>query len=139
MVIAIASARKSSRGRPRIDATPVNVRLPPEQLAPLDAWIAAQPDPKPSRPEAIRKLLDGALAEGASRFPFEIPHIPFSALGPGELTPAGLKTSLNEWVAQVAGQDEDLQRAVRSIVAMILIGEGYGREAVEAVKVQSPA
>lgn len=26
-------------------------------LAPLDAWIAAQPDPKPTRPEAIRQAL----------------------------------------------------------------------------------
>ena len=42
------------RGRPRVDATPVTVRIPPDQLAPLDAWIADQPDPKPSRPEAIR-------------------------------------------------------------------------------------
>ncbi|CAO4184893.1 CopG family transcriptional regulator [Methylorubrum populi] len=130
---------KNKGGRPRVDATPVTVRVPPAQLAPLDAWIAAQPDPKPSRPEAIRKLLDGALAEGVSHFPFEIPHIPFSTLGPGELTPAGLKAALNEWVVQVAGQDEDLQRVVRSTVAMILIGEGYGREALEAVKVQSPA
>ncbi len=27
----------------------------------LDAWIAAQPDPKPGRPEAIRRLLAEAL------------------------------------------------------------------------------
>jgi hypothetical protein len=36
-------------------------RLPSEQLAALDAWIAAQPDPKPTRPEAIRRLLQKAL------------------------------------------------------------------------------
>lgn len=53
------SARKY--GRPRVDAVPVNVRLPPEQLAALDAWIAERPDPKPSRPEAIRYLLRGPL------------------------------------------------------------------------------
>jgi hypothetical protein len=35
----------------------VGVRLAPDQLAELDKWIAAQPDPKPSRPEAIRVLL----------------------------------------------------------------------------------
>jgi Arc/MetJ-type ribon-helix-helix transcriptional regulator len=62
MGVAIASARKSSRGRPRVDATPVNVRLPPEQLANLDAWIADQPDPKPSRPEAVRHALADWLA-----------------------------------------------------------------------------
>lgn len=27
----------------------------------LDAWIAAQPEPRPSRPEAIRRLLETAL------------------------------------------------------------------------------
>lgn len=62
MEAAIASARKSSRGRPRIDATPVNVRLPPEQLAPLDAWISDQPEPKPTRPEAVRHALTDWLA-----------------------------------------------------------------------------
>ncbi len=41
-------------GRPRVDATPVNVRMPPAELAPLDAWIADQPDPKPSRQEVLR-------------------------------------------------------------------------------------
>jgi hypothetical protein len=30
-------------------------------MSALDAWIAARPDPKPSRPEAIRRLLDDAL------------------------------------------------------------------------------
>jgi hypothetical protein len=27
------------------------------KVAALDAWIASQPDPKPSRPEAIRRIL----------------------------------------------------------------------------------
>lgn len=35
----------------------IMVRMPPDQLAALDAWISAQSDPKPSRPEAIRKAL----------------------------------------------------------------------------------
>jgi hypothetical protein len=39
----------------------IMVRLPPEHVAILDRWIAAQPDPKPSRPEAIRRLLTAAL------------------------------------------------------------------------------
>lgn len=68
MVAAIASARKSLRGRPRVDATPVNVRLPPEQLAPLDAWIADQPEPRPSRPEAVRHALaDWLIGQGYVR------------------------------------------------------------------------
>jgi len=47
-------------GRPPVGATPVTLRLPPDQLARLDRWIAEQPD-APSRPEAIRRLLDQAL------------------------------------------------------------------------------
>lgn len=53
---------KKKRGRPATDATPILVRLMPMQVAPLDAWIEAQPDPKPSRPEAIRRLLQQVLA-----------------------------------------------------------------------------
>ena len=37
--------------------TPIVVRLQPEALAVLDDWIEAQPSPKPSRPEAIRRLV----------------------------------------------------------------------------------
>ncbi|GLK67022.1 hypothetical protein GCM10008179_06600 [Hansschlegelia plantiphila] len=54
---------KSKGGRPPVGAVPVTVRLPPDLLHPLDAWIAQQPDPKPSRPEAIRRLVDQALAQ----------------------------------------------------------------------------
>ncbi|WP_255702286.1 hypothetical protein [Roseomonas cutis] len=39
------------------------LRLQPEALARLDAWIAQQED-APSRPEAVRRLLDAALPEG---------------------------------------------------------------------------
>jgi hypothetical protein len=38
------------------------VRMPPASLARLDAWIADQPEPKPSRPEAARRLIEMALA-----------------------------------------------------------------------------
>jgi hypothetical protein len=44
----------------------LGVRVQPPQLKTLDAWIEAQPDPKPSRPEAIRQLLDKALQGGVS-------------------------------------------------------------------------
>jgi hypothetical protein len=47
-------------GRPRVDATPVTVRIPPDLLARLDAWIAAQPNPV-SRPEAIRAIVAAGL------------------------------------------------------------------------------
>jgi hypothetical protein len=36
------------------------VRLQPDQLAALDAWIAGQPKPV-SRPEAIRAMVAAAL------------------------------------------------------------------------------
>ena len=52
---------RKSRGRPKVGATHVGVRIPPDQLQPLDAWIADQPDPKPSRPEAIREALSEHL------------------------------------------------------------------------------
>jgi len=38
----------------------IGVRLQPDNLAGLDAWIARQPD-APSRPEAIRRLIERAL------------------------------------------------------------------------------
>jgi len=45
------------RGRPAIGAgTPIQVRLQPEQLAALDAWIMRQDGRRLSRPEAIRIL-----------------------------------------------------------------------------------
>jgi hypothetical protein len=40
--------------------TVLGVRLHPDQLASLDAWIAHQPD-KLSRPEALRRLADKGL------------------------------------------------------------------------------
>lgn len=39
------------------------VRLQPPDLAALDGWIATAPNPKPSRPEAVRTL----MAEGLRR------------------------------------------------------------------------
>jgi len=39
----------------------VGVRLLPPNLSALDAWIAAHPEPRPSRPEAIRRILSQAL------------------------------------------------------------------------------
>lgn len=39
------------------------VRVPPPELARLDAWIGRQIEPRPTRPEAIRKLVETALGE----------------------------------------------------------------------------
>ncbi len=54
---------KSRGGRPRVDATPITVRVPPDMLAPLDVALSSQPDPKPSRPEMIRRALGEWLRE----------------------------------------------------------------------------
>ena len=53
--------KKRGRGRPKIGAIPVMVRLLPEQAARLDAWRKNSPD-RPGRPEAIRRLIDTGLA-----------------------------------------------------------------------------
>jgi hypothetical protein len=61
------SGTKKRIGRPPVGSTSINVRLPPAELAALDAWIARQPD-APSRPEALRRFAQMALAnegEGA--------------------------------------------------------------------------
>jgi hypothetical protein len=44
----------------------IGVRLYSGMQGQLDAWIAAQPDPKPSKPEAIRRLLEMALRPGSA-------------------------------------------------------------------------
>lgn len=53
------------RGRPQGRVKPPTsvLRLPDDLLEKIDAWIAAQPDPKPSRPEAVRTLVEAALPD----------------------------------------------------------------------------
>src|SRR4051794_6122064 len=63
---AISSTEKKGRGRPRTDPVAQHFTMPRELSAALDAWILAQPDPKPSRPEAIRRLIEAGLARGDS-------------------------------------------------------------------------
>ncbi|HEX3448715.1 MAG TPA: hypothetical protein VHS97_10710, partial [Isosphaeraceae bacterium] len=46
---------------PSITETSINVRLPPGELAALDAFVK-QDDPKPSRPEALRRFAQNALS-----------------------------------------------------------------------------
>jgi hypothetical protein len=52
--------KKRGRGRPTTDATPIMVRVLPDQLSYIDAWIASKAD-EPSRPEAIRRLVELGL------------------------------------------------------------------------------
>ena len=57
----ISTEKKIGRGRPRTDPVAQHFTMRRELSAALDAWIAAQPEPKPTRPEAIRRLLERAL------------------------------------------------------------------------------
>ena len=53
------------QGRPATGrGTLIGVRLQLSNLSTLDSWISGQPDPKPSRPEAIRRLVEKALEAG---------------------------------------------------------------------------
>ena len=56
-------ASTKSRGRPKSTGKgeQIGVRLLPPLMTVLDAHIATLPDPKPSRPEAIRRLIELAL------------------------------------------------------------------------------
>jgi hypothetical protein len=54
------------RGRPGTGGRKelIGVRMPSDELAALDAWIATQPDPKPTRPEALRLAAREKFAKG---------------------------------------------------------------------------
>lgn len=64
---AISSTEKRGRGRPRTNPVAQHLTIPEELSSELDAWIAAQPEPKPSRPEAIRRILTAHLTDGKAR------------------------------------------------------------------------
>jgi hypothetical protein len=57
---------KNRGGRPKVGSVFVGVRVPPAELAELDAWRAKQ-DPKPSRPLALRRLAKIAMDSEAKR------------------------------------------------------------------------
>jgi Arc/MetJ-type ribon-helix-helix transcriptional regulator len=53
------------RGRPATGKDPMfNFRMPDELAARLDEWCERQPEPKPSRSEAIRKFIQLGLQPG---------------------------------------------------------------------------
>jgi hypothetical protein len=63
----IVDNKKKGRGRPRTGiGKPVGLRLYPELERRIDAWASKQSD-KPGRPEAIRRLIEVALAVKAKR------------------------------------------------------------------------
>lgn len=60
-MVSISNIRKKKpRGRPRVGATPIMVRMPPNELKNLDKWIGRQGE-APTRPEAIRRLVELGL------------------------------------------------------------------------------
>ena len=63
----IAGKEKRPRGRPRTGIGPVvSLRLYPDMEAAVAAWIDRRPDPKPSRSEAIRRLIEMGLQAKAN-------------------------------------------------------------------------
>ncbi|WP_423212513.1 ribbon-helix-helix protein, CopG family [Paracoccus yeei] len=52
---------KRPRGRPPVNSTPINLRLPPDLLAQIDAE-RAKLDPEPTRPEFIRQVLEERMS-----------------------------------------------------------------------------
>ena len=55
------SSKISGRGRPSVDSERIDTRFARSLLIGIDAWIAKQPD-QPSRPEAVRRLVEKGLA-----------------------------------------------------------------------------
>ena len=56
------NASQKKRGRPASGrGQTIGVRIHDDLLIALDAWIAAQSDPKPSRPAAIRAFVEAGL------------------------------------------------------------------------------
>ena len=56
------NSAKKPKGRPRKDSEAVNVRLDRPVLNAIDQIIAAESDPKPSRPDIIRRILEEKLS-----------------------------------------------------------------------------
>jgi hypothetical protein len=43
------------------------VRMPPAEVEGVDLWIRGRPQPKPSRPEAIRRLVELGLLKAKGK------------------------------------------------------------------------
>ena len=72
MAKSIRDTAKRKVGRPKTTGLGLGimVRMHEPTVTQLDNWIAGQAAPLPSRPEAIRRLVEQALAsEGKSKHP----------------------------------------------------------------------
>ena len=60
------AVKPKKRGRPATGRDPLLAfRSPPDLTEKIDAWIGCQPQPRPARSEAIRRLLNVALGKPA--------------------------------------------------------------------------
>jgi metal-responsive CopG/Arc/MetJ family transcriptional regulator len=57
----MSATTESGTEKPAAAGTPVRMRMPPKLLARLDAVVAAQPEPKPTRGKVIKELIREAL------------------------------------------------------------------------------
>jgi len=90
--------KRKRRGRPKTTGRGEGllVRLHADQMSALDAWIASQ-NPKPSRPEAVRQLLELGLKHA--------PHQP-------ERSPEPVVTTAPAEPASLWPMPEDFERAL---------------------------
>jgi hypothetical protein len=66
MAVSTKNVPRKKRGRPATGQDPhISLRLPDETIAATEAWAAQQPD-KPTRSEALRRLIDLGM-QAASR------------------------------------------------------------------------
>jgi hypothetical protein len=95
----------------------VSFRSPSELSAKLDAWIAAQAEPRPDRAAAIQRLLESALA-GVSTEPHHEGRYRATRIGPNG--------TVDEWQAGARDDEEAAHRLGRHLKAKIEAGAaGY--------------
>jgi hypothetical protein len=67
MGVSTKNVPQKKRGRPATGQDPhISLRLPVETIAAAEAWAAQQPD-KPTRSEALRRLIDLGMRTASSR------------------------------------------------------------------------
>jgi metal-responsive CopG/Arc/MetJ family transcriptional regulator len=96
--------RKKRIGRPPVGAVLIGVRVPPDELTELDSWISKQDD-APSRPEAIRRLVEIALSHHQPLVPSGKPHK--GALRAEEMAKEGMRSHLTG----VSGEERATRKA----------------------------
>src|SRR5271165_3146989 len=57
----MSATTETGTEKPAATGTPVRMRMPPKLLARVDALVAAQPEPKPTRGKVIKELMREAL------------------------------------------------------------------------------